>query len=121
MLQGTHVAIPKRRDNYSKLLNAFGEEIKVWAKQNKGGPFPEQKKWCMYSHIQWKPISTPLNTDRIPPNTDHVSGHEMGLTLSTTQKQFDPWLIVKNSEIGKKTRTGKKSKNVKKMINMIQG
>ena len=38
----------------------------------------------------------------------------MGLTLSTTQKQFNPWLIVKNSETGKKTMTGKKRKKVSK-------
>ena len=114
MLQGTHVAKPTNRDNYSNLLNKFGEEIKDWAIKNKGGPFPEHRKWFMYSHIQWKPISTPLNPDLIPPNTAHVIGQEMGLTLSTTQKQFDPWLIVKNSEMGKKTRTGKKSKKVSK-------
>ena len=92
------------------MLNKYGEEIKVWAKINKGGTFPEKRKWFLYSHIQWKPISTPLNPDLIPQNTAPVIGHEMGLTLSTTQKQFDPWLIVKNSEMGKKTRTGKKSK-----------
>ena len=46
----------------------------------------------------------------------------MGLKLFTTQKQFDAWLIVKNSEMGKKTRTGeKRKKGFKKMTNMIQG
>ena len=94
------------------MLNKYGEEIKVWAKINKGGTFPEKRKWFLYSHIQWKPISTPLNPDLIPPKTAPVIGHEIGLTLSTTQKQFDPWLIVENSETGKKTRTGKKPKKV---------
>ena len=85
MLQGTHVAKLRKYDNYSNLLNNFGEEIKVWAKRNKGGPFPEQRQWFMYSHIQWNPISTPLNPDLIRTNTAPVIGHEMGLTLSTTQ------------------------------------
>ena len=122
MLQGTHGAEQPKRDRYSNLLTNFGEEIKKWAKRNKGGPFPEKKNQLSYSHIQWKPIPPPLNPDLIPQNTAPVIGHEMGLTLYSTQKQFNSWLIVNNSEMGKKTRTGKKSKKVsKKMMNMIRG
>ena len=122
MLQGTHGADQPKCDRCSNLLTTFGEEIKKWAKGNKGGPFPEKRKQLFYSHIQWKPIPPPLNPDLIPPETARVIGHEMGLKLSTTQKQFDAWLILKNSEMGKKTRTGKKRKRFpKKMMNMIQG
>ena len=42
MLQETHVTKPKRRDNYSNLLNKFGEEIKVWAKKQ-GRTLPRTK------------------------------------------------------------------------------
>ena len=103
-----------KRDKYNDLLTSFGDEIKKWARGNKKEPFPIQRKWFFYSHIQWKPIPPALNPDCPPPETTSVIGQEMGLKVSPTDKLFAPWLIVKTSEIDKKTRTGKKQKKVAK-------
>ena len=75
---------------------------------------PNSKKMFFYSHIQWKPIPPALNPDCPPPETTSVIGQEMGLKVSPTDKLFAPWLIIKTSEIDKKTRTGKKQKKVAK-------
>ena len=114
MSHGTHRPKKTKRDKYNNLLTSFGEEINKWARGNKKGPFSIQRKWFFYSHIQWKPIPPPVNPDRPPPETTRVIGQEMGLKLSPVNKQFATWLIVKKSEMGKKTRTGKKQKKVSK-------
>lgn len=109
MSHRTHCQNESKHEKYNELLTSFGKEIKKWAK---GKKFPCQiLERCFF---EWKPISPALNADYPPPETTRVIGQEMGLKLSPTDKTFAPWLIVKKSEINKKTITGKKRKKVTK-------
>ena len=114
MSQGTHRPKETKRDRFNDLLTSFGKKIKDWATGKTKGPFNYDRKLHLYSHIQWKPIPPAVSPDHPPPETTSVIGHEMGLKLSPNEKIFTPWLIVKKSEIDKKTRTGKKQKKVSK-------
>ena len=112
MSQGTHAPKSKRRERFNDLLESFGKEIKKWATGKTKGPFPNNRKLHLYSHIQWKPIPPAVSPDHPPPETTSVIGHEMGLKLSPHEQHYTPWLIVKKSEMGKKRTTGKKQQKL---------
>ena len=99
------VKVPVRQ-KYNNLLTEFGETISTWARTKK--IFPNETKQRIYSHIRWTPISPPVDPDEFPTDTAHVLGHEMGLKLHPSDKNYAPWLIVKKSGMGKKRKGGKK-------------
>ena len=114
MSQGTHAPKSTRRMRFNDLLESFGKEIKKWATGKTKGPFPNNRKLHLYSHIEWKPIPPAVSPDHPPPETTSVIGHEMGLKLSPHEQHYTPWLIVKKSEMGKKRTTVKKRQKLTK-------